>query len=68
MEAMWRLVWRLETCFCLTELSWENGYDVIPWRGRPCGDRWSKLNVVACGEGGVPMRFLDPRGWSVEKH
>lgn len=55
-------VWGLQTYCCLTELSWENGYGVTPWRGRPWGDWWSKLNLAACGEGGVPMMFLDPAG------
>jgi hypothetical protein len=39
-----------------------NGYGIIPQRGRFCGDQLWKLNMIACGEGGVPMRFLGPTG------
>jgi hypothetical protein len=49
-------------------LSWGNGYGVLPQRGRPCGDRWWKLNMIACGEGGVPKRLLGPSGLGYGKH
>jgi hypothetical protein len=34
----------------------------MPWRWRLCVDRWWKLNMITCGEGGAAMRYMGPMG------